>query len=120
MYPLIRNERVADSIATGSTLSARLVLVGGAGAELVAPLSHRRPSLRRCARDAQRQFNRVRHLFFHLPRHDAEVAALDTEVGADDQQVDFLVRDALARGCMADVRRRRLILSLGGCRVFGI
>jgi hypothetical protein len=69
-----------------------------------------RPSPRRRARDAQRQFNVVRHLFFHLPRHEAEVAALDAEVGADDQQVALLVRAALARGCMADVRRRRLIL----------
>ena len=59
-------------------------------------LGRRRTSPRRGAGDAQRQFNRVRHLLFHLPRHDAEVAALDAEGGADDQQVAFQVRDALA------------------------
>ena len=64
----------------------------GAGVELVAPLSRRRASPRRRARDAERQFNRVRHLLFHLTRHEAEVAALDAEVGADDQQAAVLIR----------------------------
>ena len=39
----------------------------------------------------------VRHFLFHLPRHEAEVAALDAEAGADDQQVAFQVRDAVER-----------------------
>jgi hypothetical protein len=56
----------------------------------------RRTSLRRRTRDAERQLDGVRHLIFHLSRHDAEVAALGAEVGADDQQVTFLVWDALA------------------------
>ena len=50
----------------------------------------------RGACDAERQLDAVRNLFFHLPRHDTEVTALDAEVGADDQEVAFLVRDALA------------------------
>src|SRR5664280_889942 len=46
-----------------------------------------RPSPWRGTSDAERKLNGVRHLFFHLSRHDAEVATLDIEGGADDQKV---------------------------------
>src|ERR1035438_1263942 len=50
----------------------------------------------RSARDAEGQLDGVRHFVLRLTRHDAEVAALDAEGAADDQQVAFQARNALA------------------------